>query len=124
MRTQLLFIASMLLATTASAQLIVEANDYDEFKTKFCAADHSEEHIFVFPAAIYKDHKTIECAGGTFGLRSTEPEEDAGHMVLNIDPPHGVDSALDCDGKADIGMAVIALNCYPVSKETATHPKS
>lgn len=116
-----------MLATVASAtspQLIVEANNYDELSDKFCAANHSAEHILVLPAAIYDSHKTIECESGTFGLRVAEPKEDPGHKIYNIDPPHGAASALDCDGKADIGMAIIALNCYPVSKEAAAHPKS
>ncbi len=126
MRVLILLMSSMLVmvATAMALPSIVEANNYDELSDEFCAADHSMEHIFAFPAAIYDSHEKIECESGTFGLRVAEPKEDPGHKVYNIDPPHGVDNALDCDGKADTGMTVIALNCYPVSKEAVTHTKS
>ena len=119
--------AAIVAAATGSAladHAVVEADSFDAFQEAFCAADHDHEHIFVVPIAMFDEHESFACDSGTFGLRKSEPADDPGHGVYNVDPPHGVDSAFDCDAKADIGMTNIALNCIPVSMETEDHDKT
>lgn len=106
-----------------SAQLVTQVGDYAELSKKFCAASPSSEHIFVLPGAIFSKNKEITCDGGVSKLRMAEPGDDPGHVVFNVDPPHGSKEGLDCDGKADVGMAIVAINCFPKSKETTAHPK-
>ena len=108
----------------ATAQTLTQAPNFAAFKTQFCAAGGSGQHVFVMPIAIFMDEKMVECDDGTSMLRTTEPANDPGHIVFNIDPPAGSMAALDCDGKADEGMTIVAINCLPVGDEAATHKKS
>ncbi len=103
---------------------VSQAASYEDFSKQFCAAKADAAHIFVVPAAIFSQHKSVKCDGGESQLRMSQPKDDPGHTVFNIDPPKGSKSSLDCDGKADTGMTTVALNCFPVAKETATHPKN
>jgi len=114
-----------LLALPAAAdQIVSQASDYQEFKQQFCSAYRGGEHIFILPAKIFSIEQVVECPDGTSTLRMAEPADDPGHTIFNIDPPHGVESAFDCDGKADSGMGLVALNCIPASAEAAGHKKT
>jgi hypothetical protein len=97
--------------------------NYDEFTQKFCSANRDAQHIFVLPIAVFNQNNSVKCDDGESRLRTSEPKDDPGHVVFNIDPPHGVKSSFDCDGKADITMTTVAINCLPVSRETGSHPK-
>ena len=108
----------------ASNQAVSQAASYEDFSKQFCAAKGDAARIFVVPAAIFGQHKSVKCDGGESKLRISQPKDDPGHTVFNIDPPKGSKSSLDCDGKADTGMTMVALNCFPVAKETTTHPKN
>ena len=44
-------------------------------------------------------------------------------MLVNIDPPNGNGNDLDCDGKVDIGLHYIDLNCLESSLEFSSHSK-
>jgi hypothetical protein len=112
------------MADAASAQTVSQAADYAEFKTQFCAADHGAEHIFVLPVAAFSDEKGVACDNGESMFRTAEPADDPGHLIINIDPPSDSKTAFDCDGKADEGMAVVAINCLPADMESAMHPKN
>jgi len=103
---------------------VVYVSNYQNFQSKFCMANPNKEKVFILPASIFKYYKVVKCRSGTFTLRVTEPPEDIGHDVFNIDPPKGVMNAFDCDGKADIGMKTIGINCYPVRRESVSHPRT
>ncbi len=116
--------ASLLFAMPACSQAPEStANTFDQFKAQFCQANRAQEHIFVLPLAAFDEHSTIECDFGTSGMRSAEPADDPGHVVLNVDPPADVPDGFDCDSKADVGMTYVALNCLPANKESAGHAK-
>jgi hypothetical protein len=102
---------------------VVYASSYQNFKAKFCSISPTREKIFVLPAVLFKNYQSMTCHAGVYRLRVNEPSEDMGHYVYNIDPPANVNNAFDCDGKADIGMKFIAINCYPVRKESASHSR-
>jgi hypothetical protein len=111
-----------LIAPAAFADgLVSDTRDADEFTAAFCAADRSTQHIFVVPMSVFQDGGDLTCDDGTSTLRMTEPSDDLGHAVVNIDPPDGVADGFDCDGKADLGMSLIAINCLPANLESADH---
>ncbi len=121
----LAFTAAAVIAIDASAEpLVVQADNFETFSGHFCSAGHDSEHIFILPAAVFSENSKIECDGGVYGLRMSEPADDPGHTVFNIDPPHDSKTALDCDGKADTGMEIISVNCIPADMENAAHKKS
>ena len=109
-------------ALCASDQSMSQAANFEEFTAKFCAASRTAPHIFVVPVAVFEE-QTVTCDDGDSTLRTAEPNDDPGHIVFNIDPPHGSKQSFDCDGKADVDMTPVAINCLPVAEETATHPK-
>ena len=111
-------------AYAASDQGISQAANYEEFSKQFCAAKGDAAHIFVLPAAVFSQHKSVKCDSGESKLRTTQHKDDPGHTIFNIDPPKGSKSSLDCDVKADDGLAMVALNCLPVGMEAAGHPKN
>lgn len=95
----------------------------EAFQEAFCAADRSAAHIFVVPLAMFDDGAALACDFGEATMRIREPLDDPGHVVLNIDPPADVADGLDCDGKADVGMEEVAINCLPADAEAADHRK-
>lgn len=118
-------LAPLILADPALAdELVSQAADLAEFEKRFCGASREGEHIFVVPAAIFTETQSVNCEDGTSTLRMTQPADDPGHTVFNIDPPHGIEAAFDCDGKADTGMEMIALNCIPAAAEQPGHRKT
>jgi hypothetical protein len=116
-------VALTTLAHSASAQTVSQAANAEDFTKQFCAADRGAQHIFVLPLAVFDEQSSVTCKDGDSKLRAAEPKDDPGHLVLNVDPPHGSKQSFDCDGKADIDMTTVAINCLPVSKETVEHRK-
>jgi hypothetical protein len=108
----------------AADELVSEATDFTEFEQQFCSASREGEHIFVVPAEIFAGQNALRCDEGESTLRMSEPADDPGHTLFNIDPPHGVETAFDCDGKADTGITMVALNCLPAAAEQADHDKT
>jgi hypothetical protein len=108
----------------ASAQGLLEAANYDEFAAAFCAADHTGQHIFAMPVGVMTENTGVECDNGVSQFRVAEPDDDPGHYVFNIDPPEGAEAGFDCDGKADVGMSAVAINCLPANMEAMEHPKN
>lgn len=107
----------------AAHKTVSQAANFEEFTEQFCAAKRDAQHIFVVPVAVFKE-PSVKCDDGESKLRTTEPSDDPGHMVFNVDPPSGSKESFDCDGKADIAMTTVAINCLPVAKEAASHPKN
>lgn len=119
-------IGGIALATAAYAETVPtvsQSKNYEDFSKKFCSADHNSQHIFILPVSVFSEQKSVKCKDGESTLRKSEPKDDPGHVVLNIDPPKGSKDGFDCDGKADLAMTLVAINCLPVSKETTAHPK-
>ena len=118
--------SAIVLMTTpfANAGASSEAASYDEFVQQFCGETPDHEHIFILPVAVFTDNSSVDCGGAVSTLRTTEPSDDPGHIVFNIDPPEGAEMAYDCDGKADAGMKLVAINCLPANMESADHTKS
>ena len=108
----------------AADDMVMQASNFSEFTEQFCNASRTGEHIFVVPAQIFTTAKSVSCSHGDSMLRMSEPSDDPGHAIYNIDPPSGVADAFDCDGKADIGMDMVALNCLPANSEKAGHRKT
>ncbi len=104
--------------------MVSQSKIFEEFKQQFCAAGHDSEHIFIVSVSVFAEHKNLECDSGSFVMRSGDPTDDPGYALYNIDPPHGVEDAFDCDAKADIGMTMIGLYCIPASQETTDHEKT
>lgn len=121
-RACILAVGATLIAPAAFADgLVSDIRDADEFTAAFCAADRSTQHIFIVPMSVFQAGGDLTCDDGTSTLRMTEPSDDPGHAVVNIDPPAGVADGFDCDGKADLGMSLIAINCLPANLESADH---
>ena len=121
-RACILAVGATLIAPAALADgLVSDTRDADAFTAAFCAADRSTQHIFVVPMSVFQAGGDLTCDDGTSTLRMTEPSDDPGHAVVNIDPPEGVADGFDCDGKADLGMSLIAINCLPANLESADH---
>lgn len=108
----------------ASGQPVSQAASFEEFSKQFCSAKRDAPHVFVVPSAVFSENKSVKCEDGESQFRMSEPSSDPGHAVFNIDPPKGSKASFDCDGKADIGMKTVAINCFPVSMETKSHPKN
>ena len=125
MLRQIVFSLAVALPTVAySAQhdTISSATSFKEFNEQFCSAKRDAQRIFVVPIAVFKE-QSVKCADGESKLQATEAKDDPGHMLFTIIPPSGSKDSFDCDGKADINITVVALNCLPVSQEAATHTK-
>ncbi|MEM1360787.1 MAG: hypothetical protein AAGF94_03635 [Pseudomonadota bacterium] len=122
-RLAIVAICAVLAAPTALAadSLVSDTRTSEDFKTAFCAADRSTQHIFIVPMSVFQTGGELSCDDGTSTLRMSEPSEDPGHAVVNIDPPSGVENGFDCDGKADLGMSLVAINCLPANLESADH---
>ena len=112
------------IGSATAGEMVSQVSGQSDFTKSFCAASREAPHIFVLPANLFDAQKSVTCSDGDSRLRVSEPQDDPGHRVYNIDPPHGSKSGLDCDGKADIGMAMVAINCIPADFETADHKKS
>ncbi|MEM7441701.1 MAG: hypothetical protein AAF414_00065 [Pseudomonadota bacterium] len=113
--------ASLIAPAALADDLVSDTRDADGFTSAFCAADRSTQHIFVLPMSVFQEGGEVTCDHGTSTLRMSEPSDDPGHAVLNIDPPEGVADGFDCDGKADLGMSLVAINCLPANLESADH---
>jgi len=95
----------------------------EKFQAIFCKLDPAKQSHPIIPADVYKDAagKEFTCGDLTYRVRVHPDKDDPGHNIYNVDPPGDVKNVLDCDGKADVGMRDIALNCMPISEETIEH---
>ena len=98
----------------------------EKFQSIFCKLDPAKQSHPILTAGFdYKVKSITEftCGDLTYRVRVHPDKDDPGHNIYNVDPPSGVKNVLDCDGKADVGMLNIALNCMPISEETIEHVK-
>jgi len=99
------------------------------FVKNFCAKSMNKkglkETVFTIPSNLFSDKEVIfSCKDGdTYKMYRVDATDDPGHYIFNIEATKKVGDVYDCDGKADVGMKVIGLNCYPAKKETAQHRK-
>lgn len=121
-------LATALLATMPLSSGIALAKDkvttvanFERFSTDFCRANRHHGHIFVVPLQALMGKTSIGCDFGMFKLSMVEPSSDKGHYVITVSPPPGVEDGLDCDGKADMSMERVAINCLPLNMVGASH---
>ncbi|MEM0907511.1 MAG: hypothetical protein AAGJ94_09130 [Pseudomonadota bacterium] len=117
-------VAAGFAAPAHSEALVAYTKDFTAFHSAFCDAPRDGEYFFVLPVNIFEEHKTFDCADGTYTLRTTPAADDPGHMLYNVDPPHAVANGFDCDAKADTGMQSVAINCIPADLEQEGHSKT
>lgn len=96
------------------------------FINQFCKVQkvkRLKERIFLVSADIFEKNKlSFNCPHmSNFIMQKMKSEDDPGHFIYYVESPKGSKNTYDCDAKADIGMKVIGLNCYPTSKEVPTH---
>lgn len=78
----------------------------------------SSEKNIVIPASRFDNNNTIKCKNKVYTLRKKANNNDPGHNIYYVDPPPNNKNAYDCDGKADVGIKNIAMNCLPVRDES------
>ena len=125
-------VASLLVLTSALTQSafakgegiihgIYMLSESNEVQPVFCAASKFHQAVFILPLKLVSEIDQLRCSQGVSVVRVTEPIDDPGHVLVNIDPPIGVSNTFDCDAKADKGMQAIAINCLRVDDESASH---
>jgi hypothetical protein len=96
---------------------IMQANDFDELKEKWCTADPNVEHVFVLPASLFVDSEQLICDGGPYKLYRVIEHDDPDDYEYYLDPPFSNKTRLGCDGKAGRTMKTVAINCRPLKPE-------
>ena len=123
------FFSGVVLSFAANAfpKFITTYDNFDNFTKAFCsAAQDGKEKVFMMTDDLFADQpKTFACQDGNeYKMYRTEARDDRGHFVYSIDATKkATEKLFDCDGKADMGMQVFGLNCFPVSKEVTQHRK-
>ena len=94
-----------------------------EFQTLFCALKPDQPTVFVMPSTFFKDNNDgkIKCSYGEYLVRyilpkSIDPKDPRHHAIFNIDSQSDDIASFDCDGKADVGMSEVGINCFPVNQ--------
>ena len=102
---------------------LMSVNDKAEMRRAVCMDAGATSKLLIAKMAVVKNVKTVKCKSGEALIRYREDASDPGHVLVNIDPPNGNSKGLDCDGKADIGLHYIGLNCLESSLESTSHSK-
>jgi len=122
-------LGSLVLAGQAYAEPInsnlnlMSVNNKAEMKRAVCMDSGATSKLLIAKMAVVKYVKSVNCISGEAFIRYREDVTDPGHVLVNIDPPVGNRKGLDCDGKADIGLHYIGLNCLQSSLESTSHSK-
>ena len=120
-------VLSLSLSTAIAAAKSSENPNLKKFTKSFCiAAKGAKENIFKVSADLFGDQPSVfTCSdGNSYKIYKVEAKDDPGHFIFDVDAEKGSHGNIfDCDGKADVGMKVIGLNCFPVSKEVSEHRK-
>ena len=128
-RVALAIFGSFILAGQVHAEPIGEnlnlmsVNNKDEMKRAICMDAGSSSKLLIAKMSVVKEVKSVNCRSGEATLRYREDASDPGHVLVNIDPPSGNSKGLDCDGKADIGLHYIGLNCLQSGLESSSRSK-
>lgn len=97
-------------------------NNKVEMRRAICMDSGTTSKLLIAKMAVVKDVSSVNCDSGEAMIRYREDASDPGHVLVNIDPPDN-SKGLDFDGKADIGLHYIGLNCLEASLESASHSK-
>ena len=102
---------------------LMSVNNKAEMRRAVCMDAGATSKLLIAKMAVVKNVKSVKCKSGDALVRYREDASDPGHVLVNIDPPNGNSKGLDCDGKADIGLHYIGLNCLESSLESTSHSK-
>ena len=102
---------------------LMSVNNEAEMRRAICMDAGVTSKLLIAKMAVVKNVKSVKCKSGEALIRYREDASDPGHVLVNIDPPNGNSKGLDCDGKADIGLHYIGLNCLESSLEPTSHSK-
>ena len=102
---------------------LMSVNNRAEMRRAVCMDAGATSKLLIAKMAVVKNVKSVKCKSGEAMIRYREDVSDPGHVLVNVDPPNGNIKGLDCDGKADIGLHYIGLNCLESSLESNSHSK-
>ncbi len=102
---------------------LMSVNNKAEMRRAVCMNSGASSKLLIAKMAVVRDVSSVKCNSGEAMIRYREDASDPGHVLVNIDPPSGNSKGLDCDGKADIGLHYIGLNCLESSLESASHSR-
>ena len=102
---------------------LMSVNNKAEMRRAVCMNSGASSKLLIAKMAVVRDVSSVKCNSGEAIIRYREDASDPGHVLVNIDPPSGNSKGLDCDGKADIGLHYIGLNCLESSLESVSHSK-
>lgn len=102
---------------------LMSVNNKAEMRRAVCMNSGASSKLLIAKMAVVRDVSSVNCNSGEAMIRYREDPSDPGHVLVNIDPPSGNSKGLDCDGKADIGLHYIGLNCLESSLESVSHSK-
>ena len=100
---------------------LMSVNNEIEMKRAVCMNSGASSKLLIAKMDVVKNTKGVQCPTGIAAIRYREDISDPGHVLVNIDPPKGNNKGLDCDGKADLGLTYIGLNCLAVDLESTSH---
>ncbi len=100
-------------ALAADPPSIVVVSSPAELQERFCAADATQEHVFVLPATMFVDSEEMICPVGPYKLYRILEHNDPDDFEYYLDPPFGTTGRLGCDGKGGRSMTWVAVNCRP-----------
>jgi hypothetical protein len=99
----------------------MSVNNTAEMRRAVCMDAGATSKLLIVKMDVARNVKSVKCKSGEAVIRYREDASDPGHVLINIDPPNGNGKGLDCDGKADIGLHYIGLNCLESSLEATSH---
>ncbi|WP_186545369.1 hypothetical protein [Synechococcus sp. ROS8604] len=102
---------------------LMSVNNEADMRRAICMDAGATSKLLIAKMTVVKNVKSVKCKSGEALIRYREDASDPGHVLVNIDPPNGNSKGLDCDGKADIGLHYIGLNCLESSLESTSHSK-
>lgn len=102
---------------------LMSVNNKAEMRRAVCMDVGATSKLLIAKMDVVKNVKSVKCKSGEALIRYREDTSDPGHVLINIDPPNSNSKGLDCDGKADIGLHYIGLNCLDSSLESNSHSK-
>ena len=102
---------------------LMSVNNKAEMRRAICVDSGASSKLLIAKMAVVKEVNSVKCRSGEAMIRYREDASDPGHVLVNIDPPSGNGKGLDCDGKADVGLHYIGLNCLQSSLESTSHSK-
>ena len=100
---------------------LMSVNNTAEMRRAVCMDAGATSKLLIVKMDVARNVKSVKCKSGEAVIRYREDASDPGHVLINIDPPNDNVKGLDCDGKADIGLHYIGLNCLESSLETTSH---